>query len=134
MSKEIIDSVFDGANTLLNAGQAIAQTAFTAYDAFQNPNAAHEFSRRNAGMMGCQQTGQIPMYQPSAYPWADQPVAGPGNYGFGMQSQTFSTNGYPGITNPNYGVTGFYGVYQSGSWGASPATDSIFGSIGGFRL
>lgn len=103
ITNSTVSAVFDGASTMVNAGRAISETAFTAINDMRNlAQQANQqmggYSRRDAV-----QTQPAPQfYQPSVYPWAVQQYAG---YAYGNQNAIV---GYPGITNPNYGKPGFY--------------------------
>lgn len=137
MANEVVDIVFDNARTLINAGQSFTETFCNTVDALQNPSQPSEYSRRKLGYNNGQQYAMAPqVYQPADYPWAPQTIPMAGNYGFGNQPQMYmGFGGYPGISNPNYGMTGFYNGFQgTGAWGPQSGVDRGFGSIGGFQL
>lgn len=111
----IVNSVFDGASAAITGGKAIANAIFTtanAIDSVSQPRYNNDslYSRRDAPSP----QNAVIQYQPSTYPWASQMYNG---YGFGQQGQII--NGYNGITNPNYGRTGFY---TGGTWGVGSST------------
>lgn len=107
----VVNQVFDGADTLIKGGQAIANAAITTADVISNMGSFTGqqqqqpplFSRRDTGY---QMPQQSMTYQPSTYPWAQQTFSG---YGFTQQGYQNNGAGYPGISNPNYGRPGFYG-------------------------
>lgn len=117
----IVNTVFDGASAAITGGKAIADAIFTTANAIDSVtqsqyNGNSLYSRRDAP---CPQQAPA-QYQPSTYPWASQTYTG---YGFGQQGQMI--NGYNGITNPNYGHTGFY---TGGTWSTTMSTNRPNGS------
>ena len=103
---ELVESVFNGASSVVNGAQSIlagAQATFTTYDRLQQQQQQQQApswsaSRRDVAIPN-QPMYQQPVYQPPQYPWAQPGYSG---YGFGIQ-QSYNA-GYPGITNPSYGI------------------------------
>lgn len=115
----IIDSVFQGLDATraaVSGAETIAQTAVTTWDTINgivNRQQPDMFSRRSsdwASPMGgnngfLQQQQQSIPYQPASYVWASQPSVY-GGYGYNFQNN--QNQGYPGISNPNYGKVGYF--------------------------
>ena len=114
----LVQSVFDGMNMAINGGKKVADVAFTTIDAINSIGNSQPqqqlYSRRDTGyQMPAQQ--MTPQYRPSTYPWEQQTYGG---YGFTQQGFQNSAPGYPGISNPNYGLSGYYGqtTFGSSNW------------------
>lgn len=120
-SDPVIDAVFAGRNVanaavdgFLGAMNNMETTFSNIQNAVNNPNPQQQFndqySRRNFG--GYQPSGfcqqqQQPAYQPASYVW-----------GSSAPMQTNGMNGgYPGISNPNYGKTGYAGAAFPSAFG-----------------
>lgn len=113
----LVNSVFNAGTAALQGGQAMANAVFTTADninkIIDTSTQPSSWSRRD---IGYQQNPQPMQYQPSTYPWATQSYM---NYGFDQTNHV--VQGYPGITNPNYGQSGYY---QTGFMGSAFAPDT----------
>lgn len=126
MSNQAVDDVFGTANVLLNAANTITNTAFTTFDALQNPQQRQSFQMS--------QSQQPPMYQQQAYAYGASAQYGSGNfqtYGFAQPQANMGPNYYPGFTNPAYGTVAAQAPMTSFGSGS---VDRGFGNLGAWSL